>query len=85
MVYKYIKLPFNLGAVWFEWKRNNTPLYDIDWCCKELFICFGVMRIIFTPNSKPKGKDGLNNKARGDKDKSTSGRVISIENRRAVS
>ena len=85
MVYRYIKLPFNLGAVWFEWKRNNTPLFEIDWCCKELFICIGVMRIIFTPNIKPKGKDAYSNTTEGDKDKSSSGCVVSINNRRAVS
>lgn len=87
-MYKYIKLPLGLGEFWFEWKRDNTQIYDIEWCCGELFICIGVMRIIFTPTvTQPKkiNGNGNNNKFKGCDNKPSRSSISIVKSNRAVS
>lgn len=87
-MYIYTRCPFGLYELYFEWKRDNTPIYDIEWCCGELFICIGVMRIIFTPavnQPKKTNGNGNNNKPEGSEGKPSRSSVNIVKSSGAIS
>ena len=49
-MYKYFKCPIAMvGSVFVEWKKDNSPIYNCERCCGEVFICIGALRVIITP------------------------------------